>query len=124
MKIGSRHHLIIHLSSFNQLQSIELYAFIQSTNIIYFSVSNTPQILETWNSSLRFIDTLANMIEQSQNFHFHILIKISWANKIDANIYEEMQDRIANNIKMNMPCINAKGILHVQFLKPFTALDR
>ena len=111
--------LLIHLSSFNQLQRIELYALMESMEIYDFSISNTPQILKMGNSGLKFIDELANMIDPSENFHFYIFIETDsdWAKEIDANTYEGVQNRIVSDIKIHMPCMNAKSILHVQFLE-------
>ena len=70
-----------------------------------------------WNPRLKFIDELANMIDTSENFHFYVFIELVWAREIDANTYEGVQNRIVSDIKIHMPCMNAKSILHVQFLE-------
>ena len=115
--MSPKHYLIIHLSSFNQVQHIELNAFIDNSSKSKLSISNRPQMLKTWNSSLKFIDELVNMIDLSENFHFYVIIELAGAKQIDADTYKEMQDKIANSIRTHMPWMNAKNVLHIQFLE-------
>ena len=111
------HSLIIHLSSFNQVQHIELYAFINNSSKSKLSISNTPQMLETWNSSLKFIDELANMIDLSEIFHFYVIIELVWAKQSDVDTYKKMQDTTDSSIRTHMPWMDAKNVLHIQFLE-------
>ena len=118
-----RHSLIIHLSSFNQVQHIELYAFIDNSSRSWLCIL-TSQTLGTWNSSLKFIDELANMIDLSENFHFYVIVEVVWVEQDDADTYKEMQDTIANSIRIHMPHMNAKNVLHIQFLESSLPLDK